>query len=110
MGIKSFLGEFEHMVLLAVLQLKSEAHGPQVANLLEQATGREISRGALYSALRRLETKGYLKWRIEGATMERRGHPKRLFSVTKSGLEALRNNRSALLLLWKGQESVLAQK
>lgn len=109
MGAKSYLGEFEHMVLLAILQLEQRAHGPEISRLLEETAGREISRGALYSSLERLERKRYLTWRIEEATPERRGHPKRLFTVTEAGLEALRANRDVLLKLWRGVERTLAR-
>lgn len=96
------VGEFEQLVLLAILQLKTSAHAPAIARLLEQAAGRNVSRGALYSSLERLERKGLVTWRIEASGPERRGQPKRLFSVTDPGLDALRAYRQALLRLWKG--------
>lgn len=109
MGAKSYLGEFEHMVLLAILQLDPEAYGPELAALLEEQAGREVSRGALYSSLDRLERKGYLTWRIDPHERSPRGHAKRRFSVSDEGLEALRSNRETLLRLWSGLERVLSR-
>ena len=75
MGRQGFLGEFEQMVLLAVLQLDDQAYGPNISEELEARAGRQVSRGALYSSLDRLQQKKFLRWRIEGATSERGGHP-----------------------------------
>ncbi len=104
------LGEFEQVVLLAIMKLKSEAFGPEIARLLENVAHREVSRGALYSSLDRLERKGMLTWRIPAANSEQRGQPMRLFAVTKLGIETLRDQRSVLLTLWSGLESTLAPK
>ncbi|MGD8817642.1 MAG: helix-turn-helix transcriptional regulator [Acidobacteriota bacterium] len=109
MGGKSFLGEFEQMVLLAVLQLKEEAHAPDVAAELERSAQRTVSRGALYSALDRLEKKGMVRWSIEAADSERGGYPKRRFEVTDAGMEMLKDSRAALLNLWAGLEKDLAR-
>lgn len=106
MGHHGFLGEFEQVVLLAVLQLGDEAHGPDISRELEARAGRSVSRGALYSVLDRLETKGYLRWEIGAATSERRGHPKRRFEVTAAGVDALRTSRRALDNLWAGLDHV----
>jgi PadR family transcriptional regulator len=109
MGRHGFLGEFEQMVLLAVLQLGDTAHGPRISRELEGKAGRRVSRGALYSSLDRLEGKGYLRWRVEAATSERGGHPRRCFEVTKSGVEALRTSRRALTNLWAGLDQVFGE-
>jgi DNA-binding PadR family transcriptional regulator len=105
----SFIGEFEQMVLLAVLQQGDRAYAIGVRKELERTAGRSVSRGALYRTFDRLEAKGYLDWEIEGAspTPERGGHPMRRFRVTKAGMEALRVSRSALIKLWSGLETVL---
>jgi PadR family transcriptional regulator PadR len=101
------LGEFEQLLLLAVLQLKGRATGTSISTELEERADRRVSRGALYSALDRLESKGYLTWRVEGSTPERGGHPSRLFSVTDPGLEALRGQQRALRNLTQGLDEVL---
>jgi len=107
MNQKTFLGEFEQMVLLAILQLGDTSYGPGIGQELERRAGRSVSRGALYSALGRLEKKGYLEWTSEAPTPERGGHPRRLFRVVEPGLEALRASRAALLNLWAGLDEVL---
>jgi DNA-binding PadR family transcriptional regulator len=101
------LGEFEQLLLLAVLQLKDKASGTSISSELEERADRRVSRGALYSALDRLESKGYLTWRVAESTPERGGHPARIFSVTDPGLEALRNHQRALRNLTQGLEEVL---
>ncbi|KPJ89308.1 MAG: hypothetical protein AMS18_12560 [Gemmatimonas sp. SG8_17] len=101
------IGEFEQLVLLAILQLKSEAYGPNISEELERKAGRRVSRGALYSSLDRLQQKGLLQWEIEVASSDRGGHPKRRFEVTQPGIAALREYRKALTKLWAGLEEVL---
>jgi PadR family transcriptional regulator PadR len=101
------LGEFEQLVLLAVLRLGDDASGNAVSGELEEKAARNVSRGALYSALDRLEYKGFLTWRVEGSTPERGGHPSRIFSVTGTGLEALREHQRALRNLTEGLDAVL---
>jgi PadR family transcriptional regulator PadR len=101
------LGEFEHMVLLAILQLRRGAYGPSISAELEQSAGRSVSRGALYSALGRLEEKGFLRWDLEEPTAERGGHAKRRFALTEAGLAAVRTYRTALLRLWSNLDDVL---
>ncbi|HSR53257.1 MAG TPA: PadR family transcriptional regulator [Acidobacteriota bacterium] len=103
---KNSLGEFEQMVMLAVLQLDEEAFGPGISRLLEERAGRGVSRGALYSSLDRLERKGFLTWSIASPTSERGGYRKRLFSVTEAGLEALREARQAMDALYQGLDHV----
>lgn len=101
------LGEFEQLVLLAVLQLKDRATGAEISRELEEKADRRVSRGALYSSLDRLESKGYLTWIVEESTPERGGHPSRKFSVTGPGMEALREHQRALRNLTDGLEGVL---
>jgi DNA-binding PadR family transcriptional regulator len=83
------------------------ASGPAVSAELEEKAGRNVSRGALYSALGRLESKEFLTWRVEPSTPERGGHPSRIFSLTEAGLEALREQQRALCNLTDGLEDVL---
>jgi PadR family transcriptional regulator len=108
MRARAGLGEFEQLVLLAVLQLKDQAYGPEIAGLLEDAANRDVSRGALYSSLERLERKGFLDWKIDQSGKTVKGNVMRRFSVTRRGVEALRAQREALLALWSGLEETLA--
>jgi PadR family transcriptional regulator PadR len=106
---KAHIGEFEQMVLLALLQLGDEAYAIGVRQELERCAQRTVSRGALYRTFDRLAEKGYLDWEFEdgGPVPDRGGHPMRRFIVTEDGLEALRTSRSALLKLWEGLDGVL---
>lgn len=101
------LGEFEQLLLLAILGLRDSASGPAIGAALERKANRGVSRGALYSALDRLEGKGFLTWRVEAATPERGGNPTRLFRVTEPGLEALREHQRGLRNLAMGLEDIL---
>jgi DNA-binding PadR family transcriptional regulator len=104
------LGEFEQMLMLAILQLGPDSYGPDIAQYLETAVGRPVSRGALYATLGRLEEKGYLRWQLEEPDAERGGHRKRRFELTAPGVAALRTYRAALLELWSGLEGVLGSE
>lgn len=105
----SFIGEFEQMVLLAILQQGDHAYAIDVRRELERSASRSVSRGALYRTFDRLEAKGYLEWELEGGnpTPDRGGHPMRHFRVTQTGMEALRASRTALVKLWSGLETAL---
>ena len=96
------LGEFEHLVLLAVLRHADGVIGSAIGRELEERAGRRISRGALYSALVRLEEKGYLRWQIEGDPPERGGHPRRRFHVTRDGRAAVSSYQRAVQRLLEG--------
>jgi len=109
LGNKQFLGEFEQMVMLAILQLGEQAHAPDVTEELERAAGRTVSQGALYTVLKRLEGKGLVRWTVEAATSERGGYPKRRFEVTAPGVEALRVSWGALSALAQGLDGILEE-
>ncbi|MEM7109920.1 MAG: PadR family transcriptional regulator [Bacteroidota bacterium] len=85
----TFLGEFQELVLLAILALDEEAYGVSIQQKIKAVAGRDITRGALHSALSRLEEKGFLKSAFGAATKERGGRRKRLYSVTAAGQNAL---------------------
>jgi PadR family transcriptional regulator, regulatory protein PadR len=101
------LGDFEYAVLLAVLQLKADAYAVPVRSLIEDRTGRAIARGALYTALERLEGKGCLRSTLRDPSDDRGGRAKRIFTVTPKGLEALRAAHVALRRLSTGLEAIL---
>lgn len=107
MARSSGVGEFEQVVLLAILQLRGDAYAPNVARHLESEVDRQVSRGALYSCLNQLERKKYVSWRVDEPTPARGGHARRFYRVTADGLEALRTSRESLLTLWQGLEGVL---
>ena len=105
-----YLGEFEQIVLLAILRLKSDAYAIPIREEIEQRTGRAVARGALYTALERLQAKHCLKSRMGDPLPERGGRARRYYSLTPAGIAALRASRSALLALWKGVESQLERQ
>jgi PadR family transcriptional regulator PadR len=104
---RSYLGEFEHMVLLAILRLGDEAYAPAILEEIEQRTGRPASPGSMYVTLDRLEEKGLLRSRLADANDERGGRQRRYVTVTAFGMRQLRASRTALLELWQGLEGVL---
>jgi DNA-binding PadR family transcriptional regulator len=104
-----YLGEFEYAVLLAVLHVAEDAYAVPVRELLEERTGRPVARGALYTALERLEAKGCLRSRMGDPTPERGGKARRYFTVTAAGMKAIRATHAALSSLSRGLEAVLEQ-
>jgi DNA-binding PadR family transcriptional regulator len=91
-----FLGSLEQIVLLALVRLGSDAYGVTVRAEIEKRTGRDLSIGAIYSTLDRLETKGYVTSETGEATAERGGRAKRHFRVEADGLRALRASQRAI--------------
>jgi len=100
------LGEFEQLVLLAVLCAAEagDAYGVNLHAELEHRSRRRVARGAVYMTLDRLEKKGLLSSYQTDPTPERGGRAKRCYVVTKPALAALRASRRALLSLWQGLE------
>ena len=102
------IGEFEQVVLLAVLRLGDDAYAVPIHDEILACTGRDVSRGAIYITLDRLETKGYLKSWFGDPTPERGGRAKRFYALRPRAVEALKDSRRALVSLWKGLEAKLA--
>ncbi len=107
MGGSVFLGQFEQMVLLTVLQLGEDAHAINIRGYLKEQAGHSVTRGALYRTLDRLEDKGHIEWVSDEPTPDRGGYVKRRFSVTKQGLAALRTSHGALHVLSQGLDTLL---
>lgn len=102
MSEASPLGEFEQVVLLAVLRLKDGAYGVTIRDEIRKRTQRHPSPGALYTTLTRLEKKGLLASKLGEATAERGGRGKRFVTVTPKGLSALARAHAAYSSLMKG--------
>ena len=102
------LGEFEQVVLLAILRLGHEAYAVSIRDEILACTRRDVSRGSIYITLDRLETKGYLSSWFGEPTAERGGRAKRYYALRPRGLEALKSGRRALVSLWRGIEAKLA--
>jgi len=86
-----YLGELEQILLLAVLRVGEEAYAIPILKQIEAQTGRKVARGALYTALERLEAKGCLRSRMGDPTDDRGGKPRRYFTVTAAGLRAIKS-------------------
>ena len=96
------LGEFEQIVLLAVLRLGENAYGVPIRQEILECTDRMPTPGALYTVLERLQGKGMVTSRMGEATAERGGKPKRYFEVTKDGIAAVTRAQRAYQKLLKG--------
>ena len=106
---RTFLGEFEQRVLLAILRCDQRAYPIEIKKEVTRASGHEPSRGAFYTTLDRLEAKKLVRWTTESGDGRRDGLPQRRFTVSTEGVKALRASRKALLELWNGLEDVLAE-
>ena len=98
---RSYLGEFELMILLAVIHLGDQAYGVPISRELEQHRRRDVSVGSVYAALERLESKGLVSSTLGDPTPERGGKAKRYFQITKVGLRQVHETRRVLSRLWK---------
>ena len=98
------LGEFEQLVLLAVMRLNGSAYAVPIREEIEARTKRSVARGALYVTLDRLEEKGFLKSWLADPTAERGGRPKRYYEVKPAGAKALEYSWQALRAMWDGFE------
>ncbi len=94
------LGEFEQMVLLAVLHVKGDAYGVPIVDEIERRTGRKVSRAAVYVTLRRLEARGLVSSWMSEPTGERGGKSRRCVRVEPVGAEMLRESRRAMESMW----------
>ena len=107
MGEGGRLGEFELMVMLAVLHRRGDAYGVTVAEELEERSGRSTSRGALYVTLKRLEEKGFLTSRLQRPEESRGGRRRRYYDATAEGVAAVGEAREAMRRMWRGLEGEL---
>ena len=96
------LGEFEQLVLLAIVHLRGEASGIPIVEEIERRTGREAARAAVYVTLRRLEEKGYVSSRMGDPTPERGGKARRYVKILAAGRRALRESRQLADRMWRG--------
>lgn len=106
MASRDYLGEFEHMIVLALLRLQDQAYGVTVRREIEFRTKREVSIGAVYATLDRLETKGYVRSRRGDPTPERGGRSKRFFRVTANGVAAANRTHRALQSMIEGLDLI----
>ena len=98
---RTYLGEFEEVVLLMVAILDGQAYGVSVSQELEQQTGRQVTFGTVHNTLIRLEEKGFVNSYLGGATAERGGRRKRLFTLTPAGSRAIQDIQELRNQLWQ---------
>jgi PadR family transcriptional regulator, regulatory protein PadR len=103
----TYLGEFEEIVLLAVGILYDEAYGVSIRQEIENQTQRNVNIGAVHTALHRLEAKGYLSSRFGEAEEIRGGKRKRLFTLSASGINALRDAQAIRKQMWSQLPKVI---
>jgi DNA-binding PadR family transcriptional regulator len=101
------LGEFEQLVLLALLRLKADGYGVTVQEELGRQAGRSVSLGSVYKTLLRMEAKGLVSVHLGDPTPERGGRRKKHYAVTGAGRKALGRSLSALRKLSHGLEQTL---
>jgi PadR family transcriptional regulator PadR len=106
----TYLGEFQEIVLLTILVLDENAYGVSIQEEIEKRTGREVSRGALHTALTRLDEKGFINSEFGGVTAERGGRRKRFYQVTNLGRSALEEAKSLRTDLWNSVPKIALQK
>jgi DNA-binding PadR family transcriptional regulator len=99
---EKFLGEFEQVVLLALLRIGHDAYGAEIRQLLHEQVNRNVAIGALYLTLERLEKKGMVNSTLGESTPERGGRAKRYFEVTGKGQKALSRSRDVFNIMWQG--------
>lgn len=99
----SILGEFEQLILWAVLRLGDEAYGVSIAREIEERTGRDVSPGSIYTALGRLEDRGLVHSRREGGGAGRAGRPRKFYRLRSAGARSLEESWSHLSAMADGQ-------
>jgi PadR family transcriptional regulator PadR len=99
---RELLGNFELMVLLALIRVGEDAYGVPISRAIEEGTGRDMLLSSVYAALERLEKKGFVGSKVGDPTPERGGRAKRYFRITSAGLRQVRDTRRALIKLWHG--------
>lgn len=104
------LGEVEQLVLLAILRLGEEAYGVPIADEIVDRTGRDVSRAAVYIALRRLKQKGLVSSWLADPDPVPGGKAKRYFRVEPAGIDRLAEARSTLMNMWEGLQPMLDKR
>lgn len=100
MSNRIYLGELEELVLLMVALLGDEAYGASITEMLKTKANRVISISATHAVLHRLEEKGFVKSKMGGASAERGGRRKRLFSMTAYGRNTIEDLRDTRTMIW----------
>lgn len=99
---RGYFGEFELLVMLALMRLGENAYGVTICREIEEHARREVMVGSVYATLERLEEKGFVSSELGEPTAERGGRAKKYFHVTSKGLREVRDTQRALMDLWDG--------
>jgi PadR family transcriptional regulator PadR len=102
MGKRDIPGAFEQAMLVAIMRLRDNAYGVPLRRELSERLGRDVSYGAIYTTLERMEQKGFVSSREGGATDQRGGRAKRYYKVEAPGRMALAAAHEATAKLWDG--------
>jgi PadR family transcriptional regulator PadR len=102
MASRGYLGNFELMILLAIMRIGDEAYGVPISDEIAANTGRTVVLGSVYAALERLERRGVVTSLLGEPRAERGGRAPRYFRITASGLREVRTAHKALTTLWRG--------
>ncbi|HYC87026.1 MAG TPA: PadR family transcriptional regulator, partial [Chryseosolibacter sp.] len=98
---REFLNDFEELILTMVAALDADAYGAAITAEIEKWLGRKVTLSAVHVTLYRLEDKGYVKSKVGGATKERGGRSKRIYSITSAGVAILRSMKETRTEIWK---------
>lgn len=98
---REFLRDFEELILTMVAVQQENAYGAAITIEMEQWLGRKVTLSAVHVSLYRLEDIGYIKSKVGGATNERGGRRKRIYSITNAGLSVLRSMKETRTEIWK---------
>ena len=107
---KEYIGELEELILLLIVMLKDDAYGLKIRGALKEQANRTVTIGAVHGTVNRLEKKGFIESRLGGATDERGGRRKRIFSITASGKNVLQKSRDVKVSLWQQIPELAIQK
>jgi PadR family transcriptional regulator, regulatory protein PadR len=98
---KQFLNDFEELILTMIAALGDDAYGAAITLEIEKWIGRKVTLSAVHVILYRLEDKGYSKSKVGGATNERGGRSKRIYTITSAGIALLRSMKETRTEMWK---------
>ncbi len=102
MSRNDYLGAFEQIVLLALVRLRNNAYGVTIRREIAERAGRDVSIGAIYTTLERMERKGLVTSFRGEPTPERGGRGKRYYAIAAPGVAALNRSRDVIDRMWDG--------
>lgn len=102
MDSRGSLGEFEQIVLLAIIQLGDDVYGVPIVDEIQRRTGRAVAPAAVYITLRRLEQRGLVTSWLSDPSPQRGGKARRCVKITRAGVESLRAARKVIDQMWQG--------